>query len=307
LAVDAVSNPPIVTEPQVSEPDGGTPNYNSMTAAEILDAYNNKGLAVPKAVLEWAQFTYKNDPQSKVTYGESGDNGETDGNDAISYQLQLEEEGTSLKEQCKIFTELSAQKEERDLQNITKIAPYAQSILQGEFDGDTGESAVEQLFNEIRSDMNAHFILSGKGREDIKFFNAFSEGTLEDISTISDDLETMQAELAGTIAEAKDSKQHGEVTVALGKELKGHRMSLFSRKARIGKRAINQGEKTIEMATKTDKFASAIAKDNNIAIESLKKNQDNIDNTGTTGGEAGAGGEPAGGTGGATGGGETPA
>ena len=117
-AVSGVSETPVTGNMPPAE--GGQKDYTKMTPKEILEAEKN-GETIPPKILAWA----KENPDGKDTYEKAIQNGQgVEENDAVAYQASLEEQGMSLKEQCKIFTDFSAQKETRDLQNVTKMAPY---------------------------------------------------------------------------------------------------------------------------------------------------------------------------------------
>lgn len=296
MAVDAVSG----VGPTTTTPDsGGGDNsrifisedtLKKMTAKEIMDGYNTQNWAVPDKILAWAQQELQTNPDSKITYGESGAGGDGgvggESNDAVDYQATLDEQGMSLKEQCKEFTRLSAEKETRDLDNITKIAPYAKDIPQDETDGNNGESEVSKVLKEIHKDMVRAFQVSfgvvGKDfKEGQKFFKAFQKGTNDELIEIDDSLEAMQDALSGALSDAKDSKQYGEKTIELGKELKSHTKfwQVFGSRRKAAKQAIEQGDKTVKMAERTDKLATAIAKDNDVALDSLQQNIKAVDET----------------------------
>src|SRR5574344_865178 len=179
-AVDKVTEKP--TESTTLTPDASTRSmhsdqeYAKMTASEIMEAYKTKNWAVPSKILTWAQAEVKKDPNSKTKYGESS-GGAT--NDAVAYQETLEEQGMSLKEQCKQFTQLSSQKEVNDLSNVTKMAPFSQTIPTDQTGGDKGQSAVQQVLSGIVAEMTkgVFAFFSSKGREDRKFFDALKKGS----------------------------------------------------------------------------------------------------------------------------------
>lgn len=308
------------------------------TAAEIVEGYDKWMWQVPADILDWARKSVEADPESKITYGEALESGQVgEGSDAIDYQKMLEEEGMSLKEQCKVLTEISEGKEVRDLNNVTRMSPFAGDIMEGEQEGDGNESAVKQFYGELVKQANEDgkkpmFLRSERNayNEDMRFFDALKGTSEENVEGIDESLEEISDVLSESLDNAKESKDYGEVTVATGLALKGKHnskvakimgisalgggigialgglisglSSLFSSKRKVANKAIQQGNNTINMSEKTTQLATALAKDNNIALESLENNEANINNTGddTSGGEPTAGGESGGTTSGAT-------
>lgn len=251
-----------------------------MTAKEIIDGYNHQSWAVPDNILSWAQNEYQTNPDSKVTFGESGNSVDTVNGtqtDVVSYRESMEADGLSLKEQCNQLASLSAQMEVTDLNNITKIAPYSTIVPTDQGDGNQGESEVSKVLSEFAKDMmkgGLFFFVTDKFKEGKKFFAALKKGTNDELGDINTELETMQAELNQTLSGAKQSKQTGIETIEAGKELKSHTKwwQFFGSRRRAAKKAIEQGDKTVKMSDRTSKFANAIAKDNNIALQSIQTN-----------------------------------
>lgn len=281
MAVDPVTgvSPTTTTNPP-SGNGGGAIDYTKMTPQEILEAEKN-GETVPPEILKWA----KENPDSKITYAESqgGENGGVTENDAVAYQQSLEEQGMSLKEQCKIFTQLSAEKETRDLQNVTKMAPYIQQVPNDEQTGNNTTSEVEKALGEISKDVKNSFrgIVGGKEfRDGLRFFSALKDGASGELTTIDESLSEIQDILDDTIADAKESKQYGEETTRLGKELKSKTKGwqIFGSRRRAAKKAIEQGDLTVKMSERTNKLAEAIAKDNGIALKQTGDNINTVDN-----------------------------
>ena len=257
-AVSGVSETPVTGNMPPAE--GGQKDYTKMTPKEILEAEKN-GETIPPKILAWA----KENP---------------DGKDAVAYQASLEEQGMSLKEQCKIFTDLSAQKETRDLQNVTKMAPYTQQVPTDDQTGAKGTSEVSKAFAEIKQGIKFKGFFGGKEFFDgIRFYQALHEGTSNELDTIDYSLEAIQSVLDGAIGDAQDSKQYGEETVNLGRELKSHTKwwQFKGSRRKAAKKAIEQGELTVKMSERTDKLAQAIAKDNGVALKNSKDNIKQVD------------------------------
>ena len=205
----------------------------------------------------------------------------------------------SLKEQCKIFTDLSAQKETRDLQNVTKMAPYTQQVPTDDQTGAKGTSEVSKAFAEIKQGIKFKGFFGGKEFFDgIRFYQALHEGTSNELDTIDYSLEAIQSVLDGAISDAQDSKQYGEETANLGRELKSHTKwwQFGGSRRKAAKKAIEQGKLTVKMSERTDKLAQAIAKDNGVALKNSKDNIKQVDlsvlqdeGQKTTGGSSGGG------------------
>lgn len=277
-AVSGVSETPVTGNmPPV---DGGPKDYTKMTPKEILEAEKN-GETIPPKILAWA----KENPDGKDTYEKANPNGQgAEENDAVAYQASLEEQGMSLKEQCKIFTDLSAQKETRDLQNITKMAPYTQQVPTDDQTGAKGTSEVSKAFAEINKEISSSFVLfsSNKNFKDgLRFYKALHDGTSNDLDTIDYSLEAIQSVLDGAISDAQDSKQYGEETANLGRELKSHTKwwQFGGSRRKAAKKAIEQGKLTVKMSERTDKLAQAIAKDNGVALKNSKDNIKQVDDS----------------------------
>lgn len=294
-AVSGVSETPVTGNMPSAE--GGQKDYTKMTPKEILEAEKN-GETIPPKILAWA----KENPDGKDTYEKANPNGQgAEENDAVAYQASLEEQGMSLKEQCKIFTDLSAQKETRDLQNITKMAPYTQQVPTDDQTGAKGTSEVSKAFAEIKKEISSSFVLfsSNKNFKDgLRFYKALHEGTSNDLDTIDYSLEAIQSVLDGAISDAQDSKQYGEETANLGRELKSHTKwwQFGGSRRKAAKKAIEQGKLTVKMSERTDKLAQAIAKDNGVALKNSKDNIKQVDisvlpeeNPKPTGGSSGGG------------------
>ena len=294
-AVSGVSETPVTGNMPPAE--GGQKDYTKMTPKEILEAEKN-GETIPPKILAWA----KENPDGKDTYEKANPNGQgAEENDAVAYQASLEEQGMSLKEQCKIFTDLSAQKETRDLQNITKMAPYTQQVPTDDQTGAKGTSEVSKAFAEIKKEISSSFVLfsSNKNFKDgLRFYKALHEGTSNDLDTIDYSLEAIQSVLDGAISDAQDSKQYGEETANLGRELKSHTKwwQFGGSRRKAAKKAIEQGKLTVKMSERTDKLAQAIAKDNGVALKNSKDNIKQVDisvlpeeNPKPTGGSSGGG------------------
>lgn len=275
MAVDAVTGvTPTTTTPQARGDGGNTVDYTKMTPKEILEAEKN-GETVPPEILKWA----KENADSKITYAESqggGKTGAAEENDAVAYSELLDSVGVSLKEQCKMFTKISAFMERRDLQNVTKMAPYTQQVPTDEQSGNNTTSEVEKALGEINKEVKKSFrgIVGGKEfRDGLRFFSALKDGASGELTTINESLSQIQDILDGSIADAKESKQCGDETIKLGKELKSNSKWWRFGKKRVASRAIEQGDLTVKMSERTNKLAEAIAKDNGIA---LKQTGDNI-------------------------------
>lgn len=270
-AVSGVSETPVTGNMPPAE--GGQKDYTKMTSKEILEAEKN-GETIPPKILAWA----KENPDGKDTYEKANPNGQgVEENDAVAYQASLEEQGMSLKEQCQIFTDLSAQKETRDLQNITQMAPYTQQVPTDDQTGGVDTSEVSKAFEEINKEIMSSFKIfsSNKGFKDsVRFYQALHEGTSNELDTIDYSLEAIQSVLDGAIGDAKDSRQYGEETVNLGRELKSHTKwwQFKGSRRKAAKKAIEQGEMTVKMSERTDKLAQAIAKDNGVALNNSKEN-----------------------------------
>lgn len=275
-AVSGVSETPVTGNMPPAE--GGQKDYTKMTAQEIIEAEKN-GETVPAEILAWA----KENPDGKDTYEKAIQNGQgVEENDAVAYQASLEEQGMSLKEQCKIFTDLSAQKETRDLQNVTKMAPYTQQVPTDDQTGAKGTSEVSKAFAEINKEISSSFVPFGKNKnfkDGMKFYKALQEGTSNELDTIDYSLEAIQSVLDGAIGDAQDSKQYGEETVNLGRELKSHTKwwQFKGSRRKAAKKAIEQGKLTVKMSERTDKLAQAIAKDNGVALKNSKDNIKQVD------------------------------
>ncbi len=294
-AVSGVSETPVTGNMPPAE--GGQKDYTKMTPKEILEAEKN-GETIPTKILAWA----KENPDGKDTYEKAIQNGQgVEENDAVAYQASLEEQGMSLKEQCKIFTDLSAQKETRDLQNVTKMAPYTQQVPTDDQTGAKGTSEVSKAFAEINKEISSSFVLfsSNKNFKDgLRFYKALQEGTSNELDTIDYSLEAIQSVLDGAISDAQDSKQYGEETANLGRELKSHTKwwQFGGSRRKAAKKAIEQGKLTVKMSERTDKLAQAIAKDNGVALKNSKDNIKQVDlsvlqdeGQKTTGGSSGGG------------------
>lgn len=275
-AVSGVSETPVTGNMPPAE--GGQKDYTQMTPKEILEAEKN-GKTIPPKILAWA----KENPDGKDTYEKAIQNGQgVEENDAVAYQASLEEQGMSLKEQCKIFTDLSAQKETRDLQNVTKMAPYTQQVPTDDQTGAKGTSEVSKAFAEINKEISSSFVLfsSNKNFKDgLRFYKALQEGTSNELDTIDYSLEAIQSVLDGAISDAQDSKQYGEETANLGRELKSHTKwwQFGGSRRKAAKKAIEQGKLTVKMSERTDKLAQAIAKDNGVALKNSKDNIKQVD------------------------------
>lgn len=275
-AVSGVSETPVTGNMPPAE--GGQKDYTKMTPKEILEAEKN-GETIPTKILAWA----KENPDGKDTYEKANPNGQgAEENDAVAYQASLEEQGMSLKEQCKIFTDLSAQKETRDLQNVTKMAPYTQQVPTDDQTGAKGTSEVSKAFAEINKEISSSFVLfsSNKNFKDgLRFYKALQEGTSNELDTIDYSLEAIQSVLDGAISDAQDSKQYGEETANLGRELKSHTKwwQFGGSRRKAAKKAIEQGKLTVKMSERTDKLAQAIAKDNGVALKNSKDNIKQVD------------------------------
>lgn len=294
-AISGVSETPVTGNMPPAE--GGQKDYTKMTPKEILEAEKN-GETIPPKILAWA----KENPDGKDTYEKANPNGQgVEENDAVAYQASLEEQGMSLKEQCKIFTDLSAQKETRDLQNVTKMAPYTQQVPTDDQTGAKGTSEVSKAFAEINKEISSSFVLfsSNKNFKDgLRFYKALQEGTSNELDTIDYSLEAIQSVLDGAISDAQDSKQYGEETANLGRELKSHTKwwQFGGSRRKAAKKAIEQGKLTVKMSERTDKLAQAIAKDNGVALKNSKDNIKQVDisvlqdeGQKTTGGSSGGG------------------
>lgn len=294
-AVSGVSETPVTGNMPPAE--GRQKDYTKMTPKEILEAEKN-GETIPTKILAWA----KENPDGKDTYEKANPNGQgAEENDAVAYQASLEEQGMSLKEQCKIFTDLSAQKETRDLQNVTKMAPYTQQVPTDDQTGAKGTSEVSKAFAEINKEISSSFVLfsSNKNFKDgLRFYKALQEGTSNELDTIDYSLEAIQSVLDGAISDAQDSKQYGEETANLGRELKSHTKwwQFGGSRRKAAKKAIEQGKLTVKMSERTDKLAQAIAKDNGVALKNSKDNIKQVDlsvlqdeGQKTTGGSSGGG------------------
>ena len=275
-AISGVSETPVTGNMPPAE--GGQKDYTKMTPKEILEAEKN-GETIPPKILAWA----KENPDGKDTYEKANPNGQgVEENDAVAYQASLEEQGMSLKEQCKIFTDLSAQKETRDLQNVTKMAPYTQQVPTDDQTGAKGTSEVSKAFAEINKEISSSFVLfsSNKNFKDgLRFYKALQEGTSNELDTIDYSLEAIQSVLDGAISDAQDSKQYGEETANLGRELKSHTKwwQFGGSRRKAAKKAIEQGKLTVKMSERTDKLAQAIAKDNGVALKNSKDNIKQVD------------------------------
>ncbi len=275
-AISGVSETPVTGNMPPAE--GGQKDYTKMTPKEILEAEKN-GETIPPKILAWA----KENPDGKDTYEKANPNGQgVEENDAVAYQASLEEQGMSLKEQCKIFTDLSAQKETRDLQNVTKMAPYTQEVPTDDQTGAKGTSEVSKAFAEINKEISSSFVLfsSNKNFKDgLRFYKALQEGTSNELDTIDYSLEAIQSVLDGAIGDAQDSKQYGEETANLGRELKSHTKwwQFGGSRRKAAKKAIEQGKLTVKMSERTDKLAQAIAKDNGVALKNSKDNIKQVD------------------------------
>ncbi len=281
MALQAVNGVTAVTPVVSDDTDTSTQekkDYKNMTAKEIIAA-DKSGETIPVDILQWA----KENPDSKDTYSTTqGNEGQTEENDAIDYRASLEEQGMSLKEQCKQFTQLSAQKETRDLQNITKMAPYMQQVPTDDQSSGNATSAVQtalqEIVNEITKGAVAFFGTgNNKFKESQKFFSALKKGSSDEVNMIDDSLESIQDVLNGTISDAKDSKQYGEETTNVGREFKSSTKWWKFKNKRIAKKAIEQGENTVKMAERTNKLAQAIAKDNGAALNNSKNNIQTIE------------------------------
>lgn len=275
MAVDAV-NGINETTPSTTVENGGSPgsrNYNNMTAREILDA-EKAGETVPAEILTWA----KENPDSKETYGnvqgETGD--ETSEADTVSYRESMEEQGMSLKQMCKQFTQMSSQKENRDLQNVTKMAPYIPQVPTDEQNGNDATSEVQVAMDEITKEIlnKDNWKLKGFSfkNDGLKFFQALKQGNSGELNYIDDSLESIQNVLNEAISGAKDSKQCGNEAIQTGQEYKSSLRRIRFLARRVANKAIEQGENTVKMAERTDKLAQAIAKDNNVALKNTKDN-----------------------------------
>ena len=265
------------------------PNYNNMTAKEIIDGYNNEGLAVPKDVLEWAQKTLETDPNSTVKYGDVAANSEgASPADVISYVQAMQEDGMSLRQICVDMTDLSKEMEERDLANVARMSAFMPDIPEGSDDSESDGSEVSKLMDELNTDMRKRgrgIFFIDKIEEDIKFFDALKQTDENEVVSIDESLEDIASVLNEADTNSKQSMEFGEMTATLGSILKRGRarsikipgldilggiiggiFGLFSGKRRIANRAIEQGEKTLAMGEKTNKLANALAKDNNIAL-----------------------------------------
>jgi len=192
----------------------------------------------------------------------------------------MEEDGLSLKDQCKILRQISAAMEKNDLNNITMVAPYLQMIPTDETEGDNNELEVTKLFNEISGDMGKRSFFSDDFHEGIKFFRAVSKGASDELGDISSDLETMQADLNKVINDARQSNATGTETVEAGKELKGSaKWWHFGRKF-AAKKAIEQGDNTVKMSDRASQFATAIANDTGVVIGAIQENIEIVETTG---------------------------
>lgn len=301
MAVDAVSGVNGTTTTPAPSPtgEGGEKDYKQMTAKEILEAEKN-GETIPPEILKWAQ----DNPDGDQTYMQAtgGDSAAEETNDAVAYAELLDSAGMSLKEQCKIFTSISKVMEQRDLGNVTKMAPYTQQIPTDDESGDNSTNEVTTALGEITKEIkDSRKGLGGRAFFDgLKFFGALAQGVSGELDGIDDSLEAIQDVLNGTVKDAKQSKQYGEETVSLGKELKSHTKwwQFFGSRRRASKRAIEQGDLTIKMSERTNKLAQAIAKVNKVALGSTKENIDTVDeaNAEVEGTEGGTEGTPEGGS-----------
>ena len=132
----------------------------------------------------------------------------------------------------------------------------------------------------------------------MRFYKALQEGTSNELDTIDYSLEAIQSVLDGAISDAQDSKQYGEETANLGRELKSHTKwwQFGGSRRKAAKKAIEQGKLTVKMSERTDKLAQAIAKDNGVALKNSKDNIKQVDlsvlqdeGQKTTGGSSGGG------------------
>lgn len=271
-AVDKVSETtPVVSNDTTTSPE--KKDYTNMTAKEILNA-EKAGESIPAEILSWA----KENPDSKETYkasqGESAQAKEE--NDAVAYRTSMEEDGMSLKEICKQFTQMSAQKENRDLQNVSKMAPYTQQVPTDNQNGNNATSevknAISEIAKEILSKKTVLRLSLGIKADELKFFDALKQENSNELTTIDDSLESIQDILNGVISDAKESKQYGEETKKIGQEYKSNTKWIRFKQRRIAKQAIEQGDNTVKMSERTDKLAQAIAKDNGVALNNSKNN-----------------------------------
>lgn len=271
-AVDGVKE----TTPAVTTEESNTPgkkDYSNMTAKEIINA-DKAGETVPAEILSWA----KENPDSKDTYktAQGGAGAQQEENDAVAYRMSMEEEGTSLKDMCKQFTQMSAQKEERDLKNVGTMGGLTGKIPVDDQNGINAATEVSDALNEIAKDSFKNFNFK-KMKEGIKFFDALKQGNSNELNTIDDSLESIQDVLNGIISDAKDSKQYGDETVKVGKEFKSSTKWWKFKNRRVAKKAIEQGENTVKMSERTDKLAQALSKANGAALSNSKNNMQTVE------------------------------
>lgn len=143
---------------------------------------------------------------------------------------------------------------------------------------------MSKVFAEIEKDIKSSFKPFGNNKsfkDGLRFYSALQEGTSNELDVIDESLEAIQDVIDGAMADAKDSRQYGEETTRLGKELKSHTKwwQFGGSRRKAAKRAIEQGELTVKISERTDKLAQAIAKDNGVALINSRLNIMQVDDS----------------------------
>lgn len=293
-------------------------NWGSCTAEEILE-YEEQGQEVPEQYLSWAEeMSASMNAQDNVTYemaqAENGGNV----NSAADFRQQMEGEGISLKQQGKIFTEESKNKEELTLQSIEQMAPLLNVP-------EELENEANQVAQETRTQLEvlkAEIEASADKKDNKLFKNRAERGEIQGLEAVAKALGAQaNAELEGISQELEEvdkiintgaassnlSVDYGQETVKVGAELVGRASDagkiiggilgfagggllggifgsliggLFGgSKRRIGKEAIEQGSQTMTVGNQGKEIAEQAADIHGVSIKSVEQAKDDLKTT----------------------------
>lgn len=274
MAVDAIREritSTVNTQETESTTGDNTPAINlfdNMTSREIIDLHE-EGALVPPEVLDWALEIYRTEPNSPMKYKDAGIEGNGKQLEAVSYVQGLEAKGMNIFAICEDLKSLTAEMEERDLQNITKIAKVTPELADGASIGDDDQSEVGKLLKAMKEESFRGIFGGGEFRQNMKVFNAMSKNSQNELDTITESLEDMQSVLSDSMSDAEESREYGGVAILVGQKLK---MPWILPQYD----AEGQGKQTVKTAKNTKRLAKAVAKDHKLTVRAIRKNVTDI-------------------------------
>lgn len=302
MAVDAIREritSTVNTQETESTTGDNTPAINlfdNMTSREIIDLHE-EGALVPPEVLDWALEIYRTEPNSPMKYKDAGIEGNGKQLEAVSYVQGLEAKGMNIFAICEDLKSLTAEMEERDLQNITKIAKVTPELADGASIGDDDQSEVGKLLKAMKEESFRGIFVGGEFRQNMKVFNAMSKNSQDELNTITESLEDMQSILSDSMSDAEESREYGGVAILVGKKLNVETWMKNQYDA------AGQGKQTVRTAKNTKRLAKAVAKDHKLTVRAIRKNVTDIgeatteaNNLNQTTGSGGTGTDSGGGT-----------